>query len=198
MTSRLALCAAVLLGLATAAPAAHAAGPWRGQIVDAETGQPLEGVVVVAAWEAILPGLIHERYEFHDVDEVVTDADGRFLLPERSLTPLNPFGRIDGPQLTIFKGGYGRWRYQGDPAEWPKDIILYQRHLAQVRREFATSGAVFELLLVKTREERRAALPARPVNVPYARMPLLNAAINAERVSLGLESLDPGPVRRVP
>ena len=29
---------------------ATAAGPWKGQIVDKETGKPLEGVVVLATW----------------------------------------------------------------------------------------------------------------------------------------------------
>jgi hypothetical protein len=31
--------------------AAEAAGPWRAQVVDAETGQPLEGVAVIAVWQ---------------------------------------------------------------------------------------------------------------------------------------------------
>ncbi len=30
---------------------AQAAGPWRAQVVDAETGQPLEGVAVIGVWQ---------------------------------------------------------------------------------------------------------------------------------------------------
>ena len=29
----------------------ESAGPWKGQVVDKETGKPLEGVVVLARWE---------------------------------------------------------------------------------------------------------------------------------------------------
>ena len=108
-------CLLAALAPATGPDDAHAAGPWRGQVVDAETGQPIEGVVVVAVWERLSPGVIHQARAFHDVDEVVTDAEGRFVLPERELSPPNPFITIDGPQLTMFKGGYGLWQFRGAP-----------------------------------------------------------------------------------
>lgn len=40
-------------------------GPWKAQIVDAETGQPLEGVVVLASWikcEASMGGWAAGKY----------------------------------------------------------------------------------------------------------------------------------------
>src|SRR5438093_11687413 len=68
----------------------EAAGPWRGQVVDAETGKPLEGVVVLAIWEKLSPGVIHPARHFHDVDELVTDPSGRFVVPARSRLTPNP------------------------------------------------------------------------------------------------------------
>jgi len=47
---------AVLVAFAGPGGAA-AAGPWRATIVDAETGKPLEGVVVVAAFAKYTKGL---------------------------------------------------------------------------------------------------------------------------------------------
>ena len=103
---------AFLSMLAIVGPA-EAAGPWRGQVVDAETGQPLEGVVVLAVWDKLSPGVMHPRREYHDVDEVVTDADGRFVIPERRMLTANPFVNLDGPNLHLFKPSYGRWRDRG-------------------------------------------------------------------------------------
>jgi hypothetical protein len=39
-----------LLGSLWVIEPATAEGPWKGQVVDKETGKPLEGVVVLAAW----------------------------------------------------------------------------------------------------------------------------------------------------
>ena len=57
------------------------------RVVGAGTGQLLPDVVVLAVWESVSPGVMHEARQFHDVDEVVTDADGRFVLPARVLAP---------------------------------------------------------------------------------------------------------------
>jgi hypothetical protein len=88
-----------VLALLLSTPAAHAAGPWRGQVVDAETNQPLAGVVVLAIWDKISPSFIHPQRDFHDVDELVTDAEGRFVVPARSRHFLNPLVHLDGPRL---------------------------------------------------------------------------------------------------
>src|SRR5262249_26034439 len=79
----------LILCLPGCATLGEAAGPWRGQVLDAETGQPLEGVVVLAVWEKVSPGAMHLARDFHDVDELVTDAEGRFIIPARNLTTIN-------------------------------------------------------------------------------------------------------------
>src|SRR3990170_3762971 len=51
----------------------EAAGPWKAQIVDAETGRPLEGVVVLAVWiryTASVGGWAGAKY--YASEEVVT------------------------------------------------------------------------------------------------------------------------------
>jgi hypothetical protein len=74
----------VSLGLARSSAgglpiAAEAAGPWRAQVVDAETGQPLEGVAVIRVWNRRLIG--HGLVPLWPTgwvtaDETVTDREG--------------------------------------------------------------------------------------------------------------------------
>jgi hypothetical protein len=174
------IAAALLGGLAVKG---EADGPWRGRVVDAETGQPIAGVVVVAVWEKVSPGIIHPRREFHDVDELVTDAEGRFVVPTRSRKTLNPFVGYDGPKLTMFKGGYGRWRFPaGDPNRDDSRPAYWKRMESGVE--------VFELPPAKTRQERVNAMPDRPYGLDdYSRIPRFMEELNRERTFLGLGPL---------
>jgi len=93
LSGTLARLAGILLGLAVlvGAPdlASAAKGPWRGQVLDAETKHPLEGVVVLAYWNRYrfsLAQLVvgHQTPEFFDAVEAVTDAQGRWEIPKKS------------------------------------------------------------------------------------------------------------------
>ena len=72
----------------------------KGKAVDAETGKPIEGAVVLVEWTAIkgLPGLTHT--ESVKVIEAVTDKDGKFTITD-ALKSL--------PHVTIYKKGYIAW-----------------------------------------------------------------------------------------
>jgi len=159
---------------------AAAAGPWRGQVVDAETNQPLEGVIVLAQWDKLSPGAIHVAREFHDVEEVVTDSDGRFVIPERRVLTANPFVRLDGPILHTFKPGYGRWRTLGLPK---------YTNIDDMRRLMEKQEVVFALSPVRTVEERRRALPSPPSDAPETKIPRFMDAIDDEAIRLGLSPL---------
>jgi hypothetical protein len=174
---------ALLSMLAVVGPAG-AAGPWRGQVVDAETGQPLEGVVVLAVWDKLSPGVMHPRREYHDVDEVVTDADGRFVIPERRVATANPFVNLDGPNLHMFKPGYGRWRDRGLPKEFDRYDVL---------RLMEKQIVTFELPPLKSLPERRKRLPSPPSNAPFSKIPRFMNAIEEEALRIGLP-----PLRRIP
>ena len=99
--------------------AAVAAGPWQAQVVDAETGQPLEGVVVLMYWIKYTGSFAGwAGGEFYDAEEVVTGPDGRFVVPSRWVFTLNPFKKVTR-DMVIFKPGYGHWRFR-DAMEWEK------------------------------------------------------------------------------
>lgn len=92
-------------------PDTYSAEPIEGWVVDADTNEPLEGVVVVAAW--ILDGWTTPFIKFDRVGtlelmESVTGSDGRFNFP--AWGPLRrPRGGMlwaQDPELLFFKSGY--------------------------------------------------------------------------------------------
>ena len=74
-----------------------------GTVVNAETGKPIEGAVVLVEWTKTkgLPGMPYT--ESYKVIEAVTDKEGNF----RISGVYNPF--IDPPYVTVYKKGYVAW-----------------------------------------------------------------------------------------
>jgi len=156
-------------------PLAMADGPWRAQIVDAETKHPLEGVVILAVWTRNVRTFGGPSGEYHDSQEVLTDKEGRFTIAARSFFSLNPLVFFRGPHFLIFKPGYGRALWPGGkqreiwPEEKPDDIII-------------------ELPRLRTLEERKGYLGKVGVGfstVPPEKTPLLEKAIKEERKAMG-------------
>jgi len=88
-----------LLTLATTGCAATLSG----QVVDARTGQPIAGAVVLGVWTKAggLPGLATTKLVA--VKETETDAQGRFVLERPA--PLSS----DEESVTAYKFGYVAW-----------------------------------------------------------------------------------------
>jgi hypothetical protein len=74
-----------------------------GQVVDAETGRPIEGAAIYILWtkqELWPPGLAEEvRFE---QAETLTDSEGRFKVPKY----YSPFKK---GKITVYKNGYVCW-----------------------------------------------------------------------------------------
>src|SRR2546426_5674735 len=76
-------------------------GPWRGTIVDADTKQPLEGVVVLAVWNERFGSIGgHAGGGNFDSGGVVAASDGKFTIPPPKRS-VNPVTNIPGPALSI-------------------------------------------------------------------------------------------------
>ena len=131
-------------GLILTSPAL-AAGPWKGQVVDAESSQPLADVIVFAVWWKRLPALIHEGRSFYYAAEVAPSSSGQFTIPAVATFTIIPFTRIDGPTLTIFRPGYGAWRFRGQPP-YP-GVAMRELDAFQDRawKQFQAQGVVLEL-----------------------------------------------------
>ncbi len=85
----------------------YAAEPIEAWIVDAENGQPVEGVVVMANWQ--LKGGMEGGNDVGQlmVMETVTDKKGDFVFPGWGPKFAVPGGiKADRPQYLIFKTGY--------------------------------------------------------------------------------------------
>jgi hypothetical protein len=160
------------------------AGPWKAQVVDAETGKALEGVVVLAVW--------HRRYAspggwagggYYASEEVVTRPAGRFVIPARWTFTLVPFlTTIKGPEFTIFKPGYGGWRirdWEKKPKEWEE---------LTAGEVLAKDGIVIELPRLKTREQRLKFYRRLRWSAPAERAKRLLDAVKKERAYLGFRN----------
>jgi hypothetical protein len=170
------------------ATSVEATGPWRGQIVEMETGQPIAGAVVVASWDLKTPGWPHPGEEFFDLTEVVTDSDGRFTIPARNLDRRIRLGAVVGPMFTIFKAGYGHWQWRAAASQYPllEDPILRRQRTEEEQAKLEREGAVFVLPLAKTREERLDILLRVGLHFLRKLIPRLIEAYSRERVFLGL------------
>jgi hypothetical protein len=131
------------------------------QVVDADTGQPVQGAIVLIVfylWPERGFGNFPVSKVFRDSREAFTDQDGRFAVD-------GPFdSRSSGTErVHIFKPGYGPWRFRGqegapkNPLRAPNPLQAIREHEAWVRQSwerFTTTGVVIELRPLRTREER--------------------------------------------
>jgi hypothetical protein len=151
-------------------------GPYRGRVIDAETKAPLAGAAVVAIWERRRRLPMYSRNEFYDAREVVTDADGRFVLDARDIEEKAP-EETYLPHFVIYYPGYGFF----------PDHQL--RPTGSLGRIFEGAGTTVELPRLRTRDQRREAVGALPPPAPGRTMPNLLRLINLERVGLGLQPI---------
>lgn len=157
-------------------------GPYRGQVIDAETKAPLAGAVVVALWQRNRVYPFHSVAENYAVRETVTDAEGRFFLDAKDVEERAP-RRTRRPGFLIFLPGYG---------SYPKQHVSPTGFTGGM---FERPGAVVELPRLVDREERRKHLwsfgPHSYSDKPFRELPELMRRINAERISIGLEPYSP-------
>lgn len=78
-------------------------GPFRGQIVDAETGTPIAGAHVMVLWERDIPNPVHWTQAFYDAQEAMTDEDGLFEMPRENRL-LTLF--VSTPRFAVFAPHY--------------------------------------------------------------------------------------------
>jgi hypothetical protein len=98
-------------------------GPYEGKVIDAETGEPIEGAVVLGVWYRIHPNVAGWNSEFYDATETLTDENGDFSIPGLGLLV---FSNIDTIDILIFKAGYehlGRNSWNS----LKKDLILREK-----------------------------------------------------------------------
>jgi hypothetical protein len=158
-------------------------GPYRGQVIDAETKAPLAGAVVVALWRRNRVYPFHSVSENYAVRETVTDAEGRFVLDAKDVEEGAP-SRTYHPEFLIFQPAYG---------SFPSNYAAPTGFIGGI---FERPGAVIELPRLESRDARRRNLrtfdPYGYSETPFKDLPELMRRLNAESISVGLDPYTPG------
>jgi hypothetical protein len=150
-------------------------GPYRGQVLDATTKRPIAGAVVVAVWTYSSSSVGGNLTHFHDAIEVLTDAQGMFVVDAPAIERHAP-RRTDFPNFIVFKPGY--LHFKG----W------FASPEAMADRANQTLLGVVKLVRPANRKERLDHLPADPAveDIPREKVPLFIKALAEERKALGL------------
>jgi len=186
---RVVIMAFLVLSASTSTACAHSDGPYRGKVVELETGKPIEGAVVAARW-TIEPFVHTER--ICDAKETLTDKNGEFELPKGSCTS-HPFAEMYKPSVVIFKPGYlGYLPLGSSPEEKRAHMPSFTGQEFQDEKQYY----VIKLGRPKTREERdltHSHAGSLLHDETYEKLPILLKLVNEENKNLGLGEI--GPVK---
>jgi len=153
---------------------AHAG--YKAKVVDALTGEPIEGVVMLMYWYR---SCLHQfsTEQFFDAEETLTDKQGMFEIQGHKVN-WNPLCRIGTPHFFIYKAGYKdidlAWFMPAFKEDRMKKYLIFEGDLI-----------IFKLQKAMTREERSRALSTRGT-FPDRYQRLLIRETNKERESLNL------------
>ena len=152
-------------------------GTYRGRVLDAATGRPLAGVVVVAVWrrDRVVP--LGNRSEHYAAREALTNENGDWVVEATDLERGAP-RRTRRPSFTIFLPGYGRPReVAGTPNSPPWTF-------------YEGAGHTIEMPRLNSKDDRLRHLDSvDPYNLsetPFTEIPELTRLFNQERVRFGL------------
>jgi hypothetical protein len=166
--------ALLLVGLAVSFAFFLATNAWAeryfGQVVDEETGKPLEGVGITVVWFRVPYVYMDRTYTFHSAQETLTDKEGKFSLEVAPGIDWSPFTHVlKEPEVVVFKPEY-------------KPLLNLT--------PFRMTGSVLRLEKLKTREEKMKFTDfshLTSILVPRERVPVLTKLINTQRQNLSLE-----------
>lgn len=169
--SRLGLSLAILCALNE--PLSARAEPYHGQVVDEETGEPLEGAGITVIWYRVpylyKEYIIKQDRRFQSAQETLTDASGRFSLEVSPGIDWHPLTHVlNEPYIVIFKPGYN----------------------SPILGPFAITGSVIRLPRLETEEEQwKSRYVSSLAGIPRNRIPILTWLMNVQRESLGLRPI---------
>lgn len=160
---------------------------YKGKVLDLETGQPIEGVVVAGAWDVDQYGGIGGVIStFCDGNEALTNRNGEFKVPRAFCWHWWPFSTMGSPQFIVFKHGY-----LGYPPLGATQEEIKSRMPDYTGAEFTKkTDILIKLGRPKTREEREFT-QSHAQSLFYReaaskKLPNLIKLINEERKTLGL------------
>ena len=155
-------------------------GDYKGRVVDEQTREPIQGVVVTAVWSYLCPTPAGQISRFYDAFETVTDERGDFTVPGKGL---RLFVDLDTARLSIFKAGYEYFEYN-----WK--TMKIGRLLSQ-RIRWEQERAIIPLRKLTDEERMKGSISFGPhVNQKHRR--LFDKEKNKARIERGLRPLPIG------
>lgn len=149
---------------------------YRGKIVDAKTGEPIEGVVVLGTWSVLHPGLAGGSHSFYDARETVTDKNGGFEIHGMGLRILSNLEPMD---VLVFKTGYTYEKVSMDPE-------YYYLH-DWIKLEDGRLIIPLRKLTIEERKKRRS-LPYISHEAPLEKVILMLKEIDKANIEQGLDT----------
>ena len=162
-----------------------------GKILDIDTKQPIEGVVVVIVYKKENMGLGGGNISsVINVQETLTDKDGNFHFPSYR-TLIQPFSWQIPSFFVIFKPGYAslglvlkEYFKDGEPKEhegsWPDQELRKFKYRVRYPN-------IVELPKLTTREERLTAKRIYIEDYSAKELPLLYKTLDEEGMALGVK-----------
>ena len=161
-------------------------GPYRGKVVDAETGKPIEGVAVAGMWRLDAYGGPAGPVEVYcDARETVTDKNGEFIVPKAFCFNVWPFTKMGLADVVIFKPGYLGYSPIGSTSEERKaEMPDFSGEEFRNKKQYN----VIKLGRPKTRQDSVFTLNSAEgliYDETRKKIPFLLKRINEERKNLG-------------
>ncbi len=158
-------------------------GPYKGRVIDAETGKPIEGVVVLGVWSKIAATPAGGVSSYYDAQETATDRNGEFEIRGLGLKILSNVAPMD---VLIFKSGYehiglGPWEsFKLDGGGFEKKV------------KFEGEKAIIPLKKLNMEERKKEGTfpPLPPGQASKEKVILMLREINKEALARGLELID--------
>lgn len=158
-------------------------GPYKGKVIELDTGNPIEGAVVAGSWHLeVFPGWP----KFCDAVETLTDKNGEFVLPKAWCVSLWPIARLNiYSKPVVFKPGYlGYPPFGASPEDRRARMPKFTGQEFLDKKQYN----IIELGKPKTREERELTYMDSGFSDDETRkkLPVLLRLLNEERKNLGL------------
>lgn len=155
-------------------------GTYSGKVVDAVTGEPIEGVVVLGWWEKEYPTVAGPKHDYYDAEDTITDKNGEFEISGKGLRILS---NLEPMRVLIFKAGYS---YNGMIWKKPKEGgYIYKEDI-----KWEGQKAIIPLKKLTMEERRRRRPPYPPTEAPLKKIKLMLKEINKNEIELGAEPID--------
>lgn len=128
-------------------------GPFEGRVVDADTGEPLQGAVVFVEWYI---NHAFSRPTFYDTAEILTDKDGRFHVKKK--WSWNPWRNlVMDSSIIVVKAGYwhigSHWSPIIEATEILSSLPPGEREKRSAGCDWALGGSKFILGCLDAKEQ---------------------------------------------